>query len=83
MRSGMARYPVTVEQFRAFVVQSGHEVPPEALEGVVNHPIVGVSWHDALAYGRWLTGRLRELAQSRVVDDVAVKHSGNGSPAVS
>ena len=67
----IARYPVTVEQFRAFAVQSGHEVLPAALEGVANHPVVRVSWHDALAYCRWLTGRLRELAKSRGAEEAA------------
>jgi formylglycine-generating enzyme required for sulfatase activity len=60
----MARYPVTVGQFRSFVAESGHE-PAEArsLEGPANHPVTQVSWHDALAYCRWLGERLREWAE--------------------
>jgi hypothetical protein len=61
----MARYPVTVEQFRVFVAESGHEVHPAALEGVANHPVTMVTWHDAVAYCRWLTERLRKIANSR------------------
>jgi formylglycine-generating enzyme required for sulfatase activity len=57
----ISRYPVTVDQFRAFVAHSGHEADPAALEGVGNHPVVVVSWHDAVAYCGWLTERLREL----------------------
>jgi len=57
----VARYPVTVGQFRAFVHQSGHKPADEdSLQGVDNHPVVNVTWYDALAYCQWLTGRLRE-----------------------
>lgn len=56
----IARYPVTVAQFRAFVEASGHQ-PADALslEGLPTHPVVYVNWYDALAYCDWLTVRLR------------------------
>ncbi len=56
----MARYPVTVTQWRAFVEASGHT--PEisrSLEGPANRPVRWVTWHEALAYCRWLTEALR------------------------
>jgi formylglycine-generating enzyme required for sulfatase activity len=56
----IARYPVTVAQFRAFVNASGHQPgDPDSLRGAANHPVVWVSWHDALAYCTWLTETLR------------------------
>jgi len=56
----MARYPVTVAQFRAFVKDSGHTPgDPDSLRGLDNHPVVRVSWHEAIAYCRWLRERLQ------------------------
>jgi len=56
----MGRYPVTVAQFRAFVEDSGYEMEDQDyLKGLSNHPVVYVSWDDALAYCDWLTRRLR------------------------
>ena len=53
------RYPVTVTQFRAFVESSGDRPEDErSLRGFGNHPVVYVSWHEALAYCKWLTGAL-------------------------
>jgi formylglycine-generating enzyme required for sulfatase activity len=59
----IARYPVTIEQFRTFVRESGH-VPADAgsLEGPANHPAATVTWYDAVAYCCWLGERLREFA---------------------
>lgn len=62
----IARYPVTVAQFRAFVNESGHKPRPEALEGVPNHPVTNVSCHDAVAYCGWLTERLRKTARAHL-----------------
>jgi len=57
----IARYPVTVAQFRAFVEQSNYHLDDkEAWQGLSNHPVVYVSWYDALAYCRWLTEQLRQ-----------------------
>jgi formylglycine-generating enzyme required for sulfatase activity len=56
----IARYPVTVAQFRAFDEASGRK--PNAalsLDGLPTHPVTDVSWYEALAYCDWLTGRLR------------------------
>ena len=57
----MARYLVTVAQFRAYVDDSG-QAPgePYSLRGRSNHPVVYVSWREALAYCGWLTEKLRE-----------------------
>jgi formylglycine-generating enzyme required for sulfatase activity len=56
----IARYPVTVAQFRAFVEASGHRPADEqSLEGLPTHPVAYVNWYDAVAYCDWLTARLR------------------------
>lgn len=56
----MACYPVTVGQFRAFVEESGYKpTNPDSPKGVENHPVVFVTWHDALAYCKWLTETLQ------------------------
>ena len=63
----IARWPVTVAQFAAFVEQSGFK--PEnlgCLKGIANHPVIGVSWHEALAYCRWLNGQLSKLASGQL-----------------
>jgi formylglycine-generating enzyme required for sulfatase activity len=61
----IARYPVTVAQFRAFVDASGHPLVDKGrLDGSLNHPVVWVSWHDAMAYCNWLTARLREWSDT-------------------
>jgi formylglycine-generating enzyme required for sulfatase activity len=62
----MGRYPVTVGEWRAFVQATGWrqsgdvnwEAPGFAQTEL--HPVVGVNWHDAQQYLRWLseaTGR--------------------------
>ena len=56
----IARYPVTVAQFRAFVEDAQFKVgDPDCLRGVPNHPVRWVSFHEALAYCRWLTDKLQ------------------------
>ena len=63
----IARYPATVAQFRAFVEESGYKPHnPDSLRGTDNHPVVWVTWLDALVYAQWLDERLRDLAKEKV-----------------
>jgi formylglycine-generating enzyme required for sulfatase activity len=65
----MAKTPVTNAQYRAFVRAAGYRPPDHWWDGQPpagkeHHPVVHVSWHDALAYCRWLsetTGRSYRL----------------------
>jgi formylglycine-generating enzyme len=52
----MAVYPVTHAEYGAFLAATGHEHPREWLTpgfGGDDVPVVGVSWHDAVAYCQW------------------------------
>ncbi len=72
----MARWPVTVAQFAAFVNENGFQPKdPNCLKGVVNHPVVWVGWHDALAYCRWLNEELRKHARERLVAEKPLSES--------
>ena len=54
---------VTNAEYARFVAEMGHE-PPEHWEGksppesIADHPVVNVSWHDAVAYANWAGKRL-------------------------
>jgi formylglycine-generating enzyme required for sulfatase activity len=70
----MNRYEVTVAQFRAFAETTGYAADAQALAGPPDHPVVAVSWPDALAYCRWLEQQLLDHpdaapALSRVLAD--------------
>lgn len=57
-RSFIARYPVTVAQYDAYLVDIGRP-PSGAPRGVAHHPVVDVTFREALAYCKWLTEKLR------------------------
>jgi formylglycine-generating enzyme required for sulfatase activity len=54
----IGRYEVTVAQYRAFTEATGHTVSDSTLAAPADHPAVGVTWPDALAYVRWLQKEL-------------------------
>jgi formylglycine-generating enzyme required for sulfatase activity len=75
----LAQHPVTNAQYKRFMRETGHRVPylddPRAETdnwdrdqrtypaGHEQHPVVLVSWHDALAYCEWAGGRLPTEAE--------------------
>ena len=78
----VARYPVTVAQFRAFAQASGHQVrePWAQYNRVGNHPVVIVTWYDAMAYCRWLTERLRDWEGTPEPLTALLRVGADGSP---
>jgi hypothetical protein len=59
----IARVPITNAQYALFVTEAnvdppGHWRGRQPPKGEEDHPVVNVSWHDAQAYGRWLTEKI-------------------------
>jgi formylglycine-generating enzyme required for sulfatase activity len=60
----MYKHKVTVAQFRKFCRETGRQMPPAPSFGFKDdHPIVNVSWHDAIAYCQWADVRLPTEAE--------------------
>ncbi|MFA7242249.1 MAG: SUMF1/EgtB/PvdO family nonheme iron enzyme [Sulfuricellaceae bacterium] len=69
----LARYPVTVAQFREFVVATGSKLGDEAaLLDPDNRPVARISWREALAYCAWLNDRLDQLPGNEITGLVRV-----------
>lgn len=58
----ISRYPTTVGQYGVFAKECGETRIPLARE---NHPMVHVSWEDAIRYCEWLNGKLIGFAKER------------------
>jgi len=63
----IAKTPVTQAQYAAFVRATGYRAPDDNWRGQTpppgkeNHPVVLVTWDDAVAYCRWLSGVTNKL----------------------
>ena len=62
----MGVFPVTRREYAAFLAATGHEPPRDWLLAVfagADLPVVGASWHDAVAYCEWSQCRLPTEAE--------------------
>jgi formylglycine-generating enzyme required for sulfatase activity len=58
----IGRYPVTNAEYQIFVRDAGYPVPRSWDGGSYpdedgSHPVVGISWYDAMAFCEWLKGK--------------------------
>ena len=60
----IAKTPVTVVMYRTFCLASGHKMPDEPEFGWQDdHPMVSITWNDAVAYAKWAGAALPSEAQ--------------------
>ena len=62
----MDKYEVTVGQYKQFIRATGHRALPDRVSDYSptdKHPVVGVNWHDAMAYAQWAGKRLPTEAE--------------------
>ena len=62
----ISKFPVTNEQYRRFVEDTGYSAPNRWKDKYFNgdrHPVIGVSWEDAQAYLKWAGLRLPTEAE--------------------
>jgi len=54
----MSKTPVTVAQYRTYCNATGKKMPaPPSWGWIDNHPMVNVTWHDAVDYTDWLADK--------------------------
>ena len=64
----IARTLVTNAQYASFIIGTGHSTPEHWIKGRIpqgreNHPVVNVSWNDAMAFCGWVNVRLPTEAE--------------------
>ncbi len=64
----IAKTPVTNEQYKRFINAQGYHTPEhwqngEIPKGKKHHPVVSISWHDAMAFCSWAGVQLPSEAQ--------------------
>lgn len=56
----MGRFPVTNEQYAEYVKAVGSKHPVSGWEKKQDHPVVDVSWNDAMVYCKWFSDLLKD-----------------------
>jgi formylglycine-generating enzyme required for sulfatase activity len=74
----MSVYPVTRAEYAAFLRDTSHETPRDWREPAFDgddRPVVGVSWHDAIAYCAW---RARQGSAERLPTEAEWERAARG-----
>lgn len=75
-----AKHEVTVAQYRTFIKATGRVMPaPPNWGWQETHPMVGVSWDDAMAYCQWLSNR--ENKKIRLLTEAEWEYAACGGAA--
>jgi formylglycine-generating enzyme required for sulfatase activity len=84
----IGKYPVTNEQFAAFISEvleqdvpkrAGWSIEREPPGDKLDHPVVGISWYDALAYCRWLSEKTGQTRIYRLLTEAEWEKAARGS----
>ncbi len=74
--------PVTNDQYRVFLEETGHDEPPYWRKRRFNdprQPVVTASWHDAVAFCAWLTQRQQTARTVELPTEVQWERAARGS----
>lgn len=55
----ISRYETTVAQYKAYLLETEQTSEVLNLDAAGNFPVAGITWPEALAYGRWLEQKIR------------------------
>ncbi len=80
----MAKFPVTVAQYRCFAEETEKALDSDwkRFNRFDNHPVVMVSWHEAVAYCEWLSQKTNDLGwngEFRLPTEAQWEKAGRGS----
>jgi formylglycine-generating enzyme required for sulfatase activity len=56
----IGRYEVTFEEYDKFAEATGRERPDDEGWGRGRHPVINVTWQDAIAYAKWLSTQTKQ-----------------------